>query len=253
MDKCPENSYTHYVQLNFMNNRLIYLPFGLIAIIFLILLLWISVTVLFFGALSTTFTKMGFSWSYAMILLLASLVGAGINVPLATVRSKVPVVRERSVRFFGMSYRIPMVEEMVNNTTIAINVGGAVIPMLVSAYLIGKFPQVFPFALAGTIIVALVTHAVARPIRGVGIATPIFVPPLTAALGAILLTSIFCPHAHECLFSTAYIGGVMGTLIGADLLNLNRIADLGAPVASIGGAGTFDGIFLSGVIAVLIV
>ena len=51
----------------------------------------------------------------------------------------------------------------------------------------------------------------------------------------------------------AYICGVLGVLIGADLLNLNKIKKLGAPTASIGGAGTFDGIFLTGVLAVLLV
>jgi uncharacterized membrane protein len=49
----------------------------------------------------------------------------------------------------------------------------------------------------------------------------------------------------------AYIGGSIGTLVGADLLNLGKLQGLGAPVASIGGAGTFDGIFLTGVLAVL--
>ena len=44
----------------------------------------------------------------------------------------------------------------------------------------------------------------------------------------------------------------MGTLIGADLTNLHRISGLGAQVASIGGAGTFDGIFLSGILAVIL-
>ena len=41
-------------------------------------------------------------------------------------------------------------------------------------------------------------------------------------------------------------------LLGADLLNMDKIRALGAPIASIGGAGTFDGIFLTGVLAVLI-
>jgi uncharacterized membrane protein len=50
----------------------------------------------------------------------------------------------------------------------------------------------------------------------------------------------------------AYIGGSLGTLVGADLLNLGRVQGLGAPMVSIGGAGTFDGIFLTGVLAVLI-
>jgi uncharacterized membrane protein len=45
---------------------------------------------------------------------------------------------------------------------------------------------------------------------------------------------------------------VLGTLIGADLSNLGVIPQLGAPIASIGGAGTFDGVFLSGIIAALL-
>jgi len=50
----------------------------------------------------------------------------------------------------------------------------------------------------------------------------------------------------------AYIAGSLGTLIGADLTNLDKVRGLGAPVASIGGAGTFDGIFLTGILAVLL-
>ena len=38
----------------------------------------------------------------------------------------------------------------------------------------------------------------------------------------------------------------------ADLLNLKKISKLGAPIASIGGAGTFDGIFLTGIFAVVL-
>ena len=50
--------------------------------------------------------------------------------------------------------------------------------------------------------------------------------------------------------AVASVSGSLGTLIGADLLNLGRIQGLGAPVMSIGGAGTFDGIFLTGIMAV---
>ena len=50
----------------------------------------------------------------------------------------------------------------------------------------------------------------------------------------------------------AYIGGTLGTLIGADVLNLPYIQGLGAPVASIGGAGTFDSVFLTGILAALL-
>ena len=80
---------------------------------------------------------------------------------------------------------------------------------------------------------------------GVGIALPVLVPALTTAGVALLLSR---PYAAPL----AYISGSLGTLIGADLLNLNQLQGLGAPVASIGGAGTFDGIFLTAIVAVLI-
>jgi uncharacterized membrane protein len=85
----------------------------------------------------------------------------------------------------------------------------------------------------------------ATPVPGVGIAVPIFVPPVATAIVAVLL-------AHRHAAPLAYIGGSLGTLIGADLLNLGAVQGLGAPVASIGGAGTFDGIFLTGILAVLL-
>ena len=82
-----------------------------------------------------------------------------------------------------------------------------------------------------------------------GIGIPIFIPPLVAAGAALLLAR---PEVQP---HTAYIGGSIGTLIGADLLHLatprtRKVLD--APIMSIGGAGTFDGIFLTGILAVLL-
>jgi uncharacterized membrane protein len=74
---------------------------------------------------------------------------------------------------------------------------------------------------------------------------PILIAPLSAALIAVILN----PEASPPL---AYISGTMGVLIGADLLRLKDIRQLGAPFASIGGAGTFDGIFITGIVAVLL-
>jgi uncharacterized membrane protein len=97
----------------------------------------------------------------------------------------------------------------------------------------------------GVAIVAAITHFMAHPVPGVGIAEPTFIPPLVTAAVALLISSEYAPPL-------AYISGSLGTLIGADLLNLGKIRGLGAPVASIGGAGTFDGIFLTGIVAVLL-
>jgi uncharacterized membrane protein len=77
-----------------------------------------------------------------------------------------------------------------------------------------------------------------------GIAIPVFIPPLAAAAVALILS-------RRQVAPLAYISGSLGTLIGADLLNLGRIQSLGTPIASIGGSGTFDGIFVTGLMAVL--
>lgn len=239
-----------------MRRQLFYIPFSLTLLFLLIFILIFGLSFLFFGVVVSAFMKIGFSVGDAFLILVLSLLGSSINIPLMTLRSDIPIVKESYIRIFGISYRVPVRRVIKNETTIAVNVGGAVIPVLISAYLLTRFPSSLLLAGAGILIVTVITHSVARPIRGIGIATPALVPPLAATLAAVLLTSVIqipgCP-VDQCRVVTAYAGGVIGTLIGADLLNLGKIKDLGAPVASIGGAGTFDGIFLSGLIALLLI
>jgi uncharacterized membrane protein len=94
-------------------------------------------------------------------------------------------------------------------------------------------------------LVVVCVHLIAQPVKGVGIAVPTYIPPLIAAAVGVFLSRQYAPPL-------AYISGSLGTLVGADLLNLGKIQGLGAPVASIGGAGTFDGIFLTRILAVFL-
>ncbi|UCH01698.1 MAG: DUF1614 domain-containing protein [Candidatus Bathyarchaeota archaeon] len=169
-----------------------------------------------------------------------------INIPVSTLRTMIPIVKERFVRFFGMIFRIPQVEYGEKTTLIAVNLGGVVIPALVSFYLMWRQPASVFYALMGVLLVTIVTKVVAKPVRVRGITMPAFVSPLVAAAIAYLL-----PSGVPTV--VAYVSGVLGTLIGADVLNLNTIPDLGAPIVSIGGVGTFDGVFMSGILAVLLV
>jgi len=153
------------------------------------------------------------------------------------------VVSDQVVEFFGMRYAVPVVSNW-GGTVVAVNVGGAVIPTLMSAYLLIK-RELWLKGLVATAIVALVIHWMADTVPGLGIAVPIFMPVLVTAVVAVILS-------REDSAPLAYIGGSLGTLIGADLTNLDKVRGLGAPVASIGGAGTFDGIFLTGILAVLL-
>lgn len=239
-----------------MSRQIFYMPLSLKFLLLLILLTIFGLGSLFLGVIVSAFMKIGFSAGDALIILFLSLIGSGINIPLATLKSDIPTIRDSYVKVFGVSYRIPTRQMVRNETLLAINVGGAIIPVLISAYLLTQFPSSLRAAGIGVAVVAIITHSLARPIRGVGIATPALVPPLTSVLAAVLLTSVIhipdCP-AETCRVIIAYTGGVLGTLIGADLLNLKKIKNLGAPVASIGGAGTFDGIFLSGFLALLLI
>ncbi|MDD1736737.1 MAG: DUF1614 domain-containing protein, partial [Methanothrix sp.] len=230
---------------------LVYSPVGMLVMLLFAFLLFAVVGFLFLDLARTAFTKIGFSWSQALFVLLASLLGSSINIPVTNLECSTPLVRERYVRAFGMVYRVPVVDVVSCQTLLAVNVGGAVIPTLISMALIYRFPQSLSYALVAIAFVAVLTNRVARPVKGLGIVTPALLPPISAALAAMLL--VYAGGAqHDLIFLIAYVGGTLGTLIGADVLNLNKIRDLGAPVASIGGAGTFDGVFLSGLIAVLL-
>ena len=211
--------------------------FSVLIVIFLVLVAWIEVR-----ALRLAYMHIGLGPHAAVLLLLASLGGSYLNIPVARLAAQ-HVVSGREVAFFGMHYVIPVVVEWPG-TIIAVNVGGAVIPGLLSFYLLVR-NRLWVRGVLATAGVAVVCHILAEPVPGLGIALPVFVPPVSAAIVALLLSRRYAAPL-------AYIGGSLGTLIGADLLNLDKVQGLGAPVASIGGAGTFDGIFLTGILAVLL-
>lgn len=226
---------------------MLYAPFLLIyALIALVLIAGLFAFVEI--ALIRAFMVLGLSKRVAVLALLISLLGSYVNVPLYAVESG-PVPMTAIVNDFGVTYRVPY-EYGGNQTTVAINLGGAVVPILISAYALLIVPVAFVPSVLGTAIVSRVTHQVAYPLKGVGIVLPLFVAPLAAAFVAIVLAQTM--RAPRITHVIAYVGGVLGTLIGADLTNLHLVANLGAPVASIGGAGSFDGVFLTGIVAVLL-
>jgi uncharacterized membrane protein len=211
---------------------------------FLLLLLGLLVLVVGMAALRLlryASSSMGISLPSLVAILTLSLLGSYINIPVAFLPEKT-TTSVAQISFFGMTYAIPVVREWAA-TVLAVNVGGALIPVAVSLYLMAK-NQLLGLSALGIAIVAAICHWLARPVPGLGIAEPVLVPAAATAFVALMLSR---RHAAPL----AYICGSLGTLIGADLLNLDKIQGLGAPVASIGGAGTFDGIFVTGLLAVL--
>jgi uncharacterized membrane protein len=225
-----------------MHSQVQYLPitpglFSVLVLLFAALIILIQLRILRYA-----YMRLGVGPGVALLLLFGSLVGSYFNIPVTVLPGKA-VRSGEIVDFFGMRYVVPLVTQWPG-TVLAVNVGGAVIPTLMSSYLVLRY-QLWLRAAIAVIAIAFIIHMMATPVQGVGIAVPVFAPVVVTAILAYLLS-------REYAAPLAYIGGSMGTLIGADLLNLDKIGNLGAPVASIGGAGTFDGIFLTGILAVLL-
>jgi len=225
-----------------MGSQVHYLPltpglFSILLLLFAGLIILVQLRILRYA-----YMRLGVGPGAALLLLFGSLIGSYFNIPIAVLPGST-LKTGQIVDFFGMQYVVPLVTSWPG-TVIAVNVGGAVIPTIMSTYLVFRY-QLWIKAAIATAVIAFVIHTMATPVPGIGIAVPVFAPVVTTVILAFLLS-------REYAAPLAYIGGSMGTLVGADLLNLDKISGLGAPVASIGGAGTFDGIFLTGILAVLL-
>ena len=219
-----------------------YFPLELPFLLILFALLLALLILIEIGVLGYAYQRMGIHRRWAYALLLLCLIGSYVNIPVYQLPPEVIHSAGRVV-FYGVPYIVPMLSD-VPGTVVAVNLGGALIPTLLAIYLIVK-NRLFVDSLAAVAIVTVAVHLMAHPVRGVGIAVPLSIPPAVATVTALLLDRDRAP-------ALAFIGGTLGTLVGADLLNIGRIQGLGAPVASIGGAGTFDGIFTTGILAVLL-
>lgn len=219
------------------------LPFAPLPFFLLLGLLVALVTFVQVGALTLAFDKLGLSPESAYVLLFLSLFGSAVNLPLFTVDAEAPPPGSVPKPLRGLLRHAA--REFHGRTLITVNVGGGLIPVLFSLYLIarGTLPPLPVFA--AVTIVATASYLISRPLPGIGIGMPMFVAPIVAALTAVLIDA-----GHSA--PLAYVGGTLGVLIGADLLRLKDIRRMGTPMAAIGGAGTFDGIFVTGIVAVLL-
>ncbi len=213
-------------------------PFlGLFGLVLLVLLALLELEVI-----EVAYYKLGMSHRAIVALLLVTIFGSYVNIPVAAIPAR-ELIQNDVVVVNGMPYVIPHIAE-VGRTVIAINLGGALVPLLISLYLLIRVRSVLAAVIA-TAIVSAVTYHFSRPVPGVGIAVPTLIPGILAGLLAMALD-------YRRSAAVAYIAGTMGTLLGADIFNLGAISAMHAPVASIGGAGTFDGVFVSGIVAVLL-
>ncbi len=219
-------------------------PYSLPALVLFLFAVGLLMALVQIGVLSIAFGKLGLSQGSAILLLFTSLFGSAVDLPLLSIKTEAPP-EDAALPPPMRGLLRQMLREYHGKTLITANVGGCLVPVGFSLYLLMHHPLPVWQVLLSITIVAAVSHMISRPIRGVGIGMPIFVAPACAALVALVVN----PAEAAPL---SYICGTLGVLIGADLLRLPEIRRMGTPVASIGGAGTFDGIFVTGIVAVLL-
>lgn len=250
-------------------------PLLLIALVVVVLLgLFIVLPV---SLVATAFGKLGLTGPQGLAVFLLTLVGSRWNLPIYRTTRLVRGEPAQASRLFGFSGQVGRMRFgqpfgqpagqngfgaqddglLLSEQVVAVNVGGCIVPCLLSAWFLWQMQLsgvLGAWVALCVLIPALACYLLAKPMPGIGIGVPVLLPPAVAAMTAIVLAPEL--PGHESLAPrAAYMAGALGTLLGADLahlLNRRTLAVLDAPLLSIGGAGTFDGIFLAGIIAVLL-
>jgi len=233
--------------------ELLFLPLTIV-IMLLLLVAPLIFIYLFLRLSETAFEMVGFSHWHASLAVFGSILGSLVDFPL--ISAPISAYPDWYMALMGLTSQDA--STVFHPLILAINLGGCIIPLLISAHLILRGQANWEKALLGMAVVAAITYNVAEAIPGEGIVLPVWLSPLLAALMGLLLAGGFRRAPP-----LAYISGTLGTLIGADLLSLLTPGLLPALsplelhqakplVLSIGGAGVFDGIFLTGIMAVLL-
>ncbi len=206
--------------------------------------LMVIMPIAFANLLSAALLKLNLQPQTASVIVLGIFAGSLINIPVRRIVKAEPVTVD-PLAVFGLHGLWPEMQRVRQDTVVAVNVGGCVIPTALAIYeawrLISRGQAVGALVLA-VVVNVVVCHWLARPVKGVGITMPALVPAAVAAGTALLA-------APAQATPVAFVAGVLGPLIGADLLNLPLVERVESGMVSIGGAGTFDGILLSAIVA----
>ena len=234
----------------FPSHTLVFMLFLMLGV----LLLLFPLTV--WGAFTLLLKSVGWDPASGVVIslgiLVFSILLSPVNIPVWSVKRSIYLPTVDVVVVFGIPYTIPRIRRAVRRMTIAVNVGGALIPLAISLYLMGKIiasGMNWLHVVSGIALVTTFTYAASKVVPGVGIVTPALLPPVVSASISVLLAG-----GSVGAVPLSYTVGTIGTLLGADVLRLWRDwRRINAPMVSIGGAGTFDGIYLTGVFSVALV
>jgi uncharacterized membrane protein len=217
----------------------------LIVTICLLILLFLGPLILM-DFMIIALSKLEISSDIGIAIAFCIILGSLINIPLKRVKtvSKIPIDLRQ---LYGLNRFFTRRILQKNEMTIAVNFGGCVVPLALALHQLTHLftAEIILMPILVIIINVIICYRLSEVKAGVGILLPAFVPGIIAALCALILSP-------ENPSSVAFCAGILGPLIGADILRLKHIIALGSGSASIGGAGIFDGIVISGFVALLL-
>ena len=229
-------------------------PLTIIALLVIIGLVVIVVPLLFLGLVGSAFTNLvGLSWLTATALVILILICSLVNIPVWKVRKETIRMPHGEAGQFPDAFTPTEVGGMWE-TSIAVNLGGAIIPVAMACWLLYRASSVmagdtlYLQVAAAILVVAAIAYVTTRPVLGLGLRVPLFVPGLTALLCGIL----FAQGLGLTAGVIAFVSAVFGILLGANLAHLPHVGDLEVPQVSIGGAGTFGAIFIGCILSAII-
>lgn len=218
-------------------------PISLLMIILLVGLAMILIPLLVLGIIGAAFTRLGFSWLSALALVIFMVFGSFVNIPMYRIRREIVQVYQNEISDFDVC--VPCTSKPVWDTLVSINLGGAVIPICVSLYMMYGAIMIMGTSLIFTVMIAIALVGIiafisTRLVMRSGIQVHLLIPGLTALITGLLLTG----GTGLTAAVTAFIGGTTGVLLGGNIANFYRIKDLDVTAVSFGGAGTFGSIFI---------
>lgn len=234
-----------------MKKQLIFLPVSLPFFIFLMGLPFLILAVLSLLEVSPgplLHKTLGLSVLESVALYLTILIASVINIPLYEFKSRRDS-EQKYASYLGVKYPLPIWHG--HNTVVSVNLGGCIIATIASVYFAMALSSQWVMILLSIVAVSLGTFLLSRPSRSIGYYVPIYVPALLSLAVALIALYIYGGGLYNCA-RLSFIAATIGTIAGTSLINIPRLYKLGTSFISIGGFGSFDGIFVSGVLATIV-
>jgi len=223
---------------------------SVIVIVLFVILLLILIPLLILGLAGAAFSRLGFSWTAAVAVIVLMLAGYFVNIPVMKLKNAGIAAGETAV--FDAFSGEP-VDESAQSVIIALNLGGFFIPVVIVAYLLfetgsmNRSLLLLPVAICVTL-VTLIVVILTRIRAPAGISVPLVLPSLSAAACGIVLNGGTGLDAAV----TAFAGGISGILIGGCFVLLVKGRRAGIRRINIGGAGMLGPLFLCALLSALI-